>query len=187
MRVISGALKGRSLEAVPGKSTRPTTDKVKEAIFNLLEQPYYSGGIALDLYAGTGGLGIEALSRGLEKAIFVDSHKKAISIIKRNLENLELLSQAEVYKNEANRALKALIKRAIRFDLIFLDPPYAQQQIDAQLAIIQDHGLLEARGKIVVETGKDVILQEQVGALTLWKHQNYGETDIRIYTVTDGN
>ncbi|GAA0364369.1 16S rRNA (guanine(966)-N(2))-methyltransferase RsmD [Bacillus horti] len=169
------------MQAVPGKNTRPTTDKVKESIFNLLEQHSFTGGLALDLYAGTGGLGIEALSRGLDKVIFVDTHKKAINIINQNLDSLSISNQAEVYRNEASRALKAIIKRELSFDLIFLDPPYAEQQISTQLAVINDYNLLAEEGRVVVETGKDTDLPKQVGQLQQWKHQNYGETDIRIY------
>ena len=84
MRVVSGKCKGQSLKAVPGNSTRPTTDKVKEAIFNMIG-PYFEGGLGLDLFAGSGGLGIEALSRGLERVIFVDRDKSAIGTIHDNL------------------------------------------------------------------------------------------------------
>ncbi|EIJ79461.1 methyltransferase [Bacillus methanolicus MGA3] len=128
MRVISGACKGRILKAVPGSSTRPTTDKVKEAIFNMIG-PYFDGGLGLDLFAGSGGLGIEALSRGLSKVIFVDKDKKAIQIIHENIKTCGLMEQSEVYLNSAERALKAIIKRGLVFDFIFLDPPYKKQQI----------------------------------------------------------
>lgn len=84
MRVISGEHRGRKLVAVPGKGTRPTTDKIKESIFNMIG-PYFSGGIALDLYAGTGGLGIEALSRGIERCVFVERDPKAFSVVKQNV------------------------------------------------------------------------------------------------------
>ncbi|WP_025028039.1 16S rRNA (guanine(966)-N(2))-methyltransferase RsmD [Caldalkalibacillus mannanilyticus] len=181
MRVISGIHKGRSIHAVPGKSTRPTTDKVKESIFNLIGQPYFEGGIGLDLYAGTGGLGIEALSRGLDKMIFVDQNRKAFDIIKQNLEALDLLDRSEVYKNDADRALKAIIKRELSFDLIFLDPPYAEQKIGAQLGLIQQYQLLKHNGTVVVETGNSITLPEKVGEIELVKHHQYGETEIRIY------
>lgn len=186
MRVISGSRKGRSLLAVPGKSTRPTTDKVKESIFNLIGRPYFDGGIGLDLYAGTGGLGIEALSRGLDKMIFVDSNRRAIDIIKKNLESLELIEQSEIYKNDAHRALKAIIKREISFDLIFLDPPYAEQQIATQLGLIHEFNLLKLHGSVIVETGSNTSLPDQVGHLVLVKFQEYGDTEIRIYTNQGG-
>lgn len=110
MRVISGTRKGRTLKAVPGQSTRPTTDKVKESIFNMIG-PYFDGGWALDLFAGSGGLGIEALSRGFDHCIFVDRDIKAIQTIKGNLNQLSLMDQSEVFRNEAKRALAAVVKR----------------------------------------------------------------------------
>src|SRR5699024_1644200 len=138
MRVISGSKKGRPLQAIPGKGTRPTVDKVKEALFSMIG-PYFDGGVALDLYAGTAGLGIEALSRGMEKAIFVDIDKYAIEIIKKNLAKTELLDQAEVYKNEATRALKALKKREIAFDLVFLDPPYTHMELAEEVSLLEEY------------------------------------------------
>jgi 16S rRNA (guanine966-N2)-methyltransferase len=185
MRVISGNRKGRSLQSVPGKSTRPTTDKVKEAIFSMMGRPYFEGGTALDLYAGTGGLGIEALSRGFDRVIFVDQNRKAFDVIKQNLATLDLLDQSEVYKNEASRAIRALIKREISFDLIFLDPPYAEQQIANQLAMFNDYQFLHSQGIVVAETGKGVDLPEVVGNISLEKFQEYGDTEIRIYRLKE--
>ena len=121
MRVIAGIHKSKALESLEGRNTRPTMDKVKEGIFNSLHEV---SGLGLDLFAGSGALGIEALSRGMEKVIFVDQNFKAVKVIKSNLKQLDLMSQSEVYKNNADRALKALANRDIQFDYIFLDPPY---------------------------------------------------------------
>ena len=110
MRVISGIHKSKPLESIEGRNTRPTMDKVKEGIFNSLHDV---SGLGLDLFAGSGALGIEALSRGMDKVIFVDQNFKAVKVIKRNLDHLNIASQAEVYKNNAERALKALAKREI--------------------------------------------------------------------------
>ncbi|MEW9667586.1 16S rRNA (guanine(966)-N(2))-methyltransferase RsmD [Ammoniphilus sp. 3BR4] len=184
MRVISGSKKGRPLAAVPGKGTRPTVDKVKESIFSMIG-PYYKGGVALDLYAGTGGLGIEALSRGMDKAIFVDLDKKAIAVIKENLERTELTEQAEVYKNEASRALKALTKRNIKLDLVFLDPPYAYQKINTEIAILHDHGMLNDEAYIVAETDAEVQLTDRIGNVHKIKEVEYGNTRITIYQVKE--
>lgn len=118
MRVISGTAKGRPLKSVPGNGTRPTTDKVKEALFSMIG-PYFEGGTALDLYAGTGGLGIEALSRGMEAAVFVDMEQKALDTVRANLKAAKVESQAEVYRNDAGRALAALEKRGERLILFF--------------------------------------------------------------------
>lgn len=180
MRIISGSKKGLSLKAVPGSSTRPTTDKVKEAIFNIVG-PYFSEGSALDLYAGTGGLGIEALSRGMNEAVFVDQNKKAVEVIKENVQRCQLQDCAEVYRNDAHRALKALIKRERSFDLIFLDPPYAKQKLEAELSIIADFHLLKQDGMIVCECGIDALIPDDISTLTCVKKEIYGDTKISIF------
>lgn len=181
MRVIAGSKKGQPLQAVPGRSTRPTTDKVKESLFNLIGESHFNGGIGLDLYAGTGGLGVEALSRGLDKVIFVDQDRKAIAVIKQNLESTGFTIQSEIYKNDATRALKVLCKREIPFDLIFLDPPYHKQNIANELALFDSHQLITPLGMVIVETAKDVTLPTHLGHLFLEKQRQYGDTEVRIY------
>ncbi|MBO9130284.1 16S rRNA (guanine(966)-N(2))-methyltransferase RsmD [Bacillus sp. 165] len=180
MRVVSGKYKGHPLKAVPGMSTRPTTDKVKEAIFNMIG-PYFEGGVALDLFGGSGGLGIEALSRGMDKVIFVDRDGKAIQTIKQNLGTCKLIEQAEVYRNDAERALKALLKRELSFDLILLDPPYKDQQIISLISVIDTHGLLNESGVIMAEHDTAAELPKQIGRLMRIKYETYGITGISIY------
>ncbi|MFK3937052.1 16S rRNA (guanine(966)-N(2))-methyltransferase RsmD [Alkalihalobacillus sp. NPDC078783] len=180
MRVISGNKKGLTLKAVPGKGTRPTTDKVKESIFNMIG-PYFDGGSGLDLYAGSGGLGIEGLSRGLDSVIFVDQDKKAIQTIHDNLTFTKLDGMAEVYRTEADRALKAIIKRELSFDTIFLDPPYAKQTLTRQLEFIDEHNVLTSSGVIVVEHATSVKLPTQCGRLRVKRNEQYGETTITIW------
>lgn len=186
MRVVSGDCKGRPLKAVPGASTRPTTDKVKEAIFNMIG-PYYEGGIALDLFAGSGGLGIEALSRGMDKAIFVDREFKAVSTVKENLRACGLEKKAEVYKNDSDRALKALIKREIVFDLVLLDPPYQKQKLVSILSVLTENGLLAEDAYIMCEHGSDVDLPDEVGNLIRRKFETYGSISISIYRLNTEN
>lgn len=181
MRVVSGDRKGKSLKAVPGSSTRPTTDKVKEAIFNIIG-PYFDGGIALDLFAGSGGLGIEALSRGVEKAIFVDRDGKAIGVIWDNIKICDLEDRVEVFRNDADRALKAIIKRGLSFDFIFLDPPYKKQQLQLLLETIDNNAVLKEQGTIVCEHSSDVNLPDQIGNFVSIKHEKYGIIAITIYT-----
>ena len=182
MRVVSGECKGRPLKAVPGVSTRPTTDKVKESIFNMIG-PYFEGGQVLDLFAGSGGLGIEALSRGMDKAIFVDKEYKAITTVRSNLEACHYTARAEVYKNDSERALKALIKREMSFDLILLDPPYKKQKLVELLAAISDNQLLSDDGTIVCEHSDDVELPVEVGNLVRWRQETYGMITISIYSL----
>ncbi|RKD24158.1 16S rRNA (guanine(966)-N(2))-methyltransferase RsmD [Ammoniphilus oxalaticus] len=184
MRVISGSKKGRPLQALPGKSTRPTVDKVKESIFSMIG-PYFEGGIGLDLYAGTGGLGIEALSRGMEKIVFVDIDKKAIEVIKQNLAKTDLLDQAEVYKNESRRALKALKKRQLPFDLVLLDPPYTHRNIADEIALLEQFGLLNLGAIIVAETDAQLSLPDLIGPIQKQKEAEYGSARITVYRAPD--
>ncbi|MFS0654227.1 16S rRNA (guanine(966)-N(2))-methyltransferase RsmD [Bacillus sp. 179-C3.3 HS] len=180
MRVISGTRKGRSLKAVPGQSTRPTTDKVKESIFNMIG-PYFEGGRALDLFAGSGGLGIEALSRGFDHCIFVDRDMKAIQTIKGNLSQLALTDQSEVFRNDAKRALAAVVKREESFQAIFLDPPYKDQKLKDLLDTIDEHALLTDDGVIVCEHDKGVDLPHEAGLLEIARQELYGMTGVTIY------
>lgn len=180
MRVVSGICKGHPLKAVPGQSTRPTTDKIKESIFSMIG-PYFDGGIGLDLFGGSGGLGIEALSRGLDRVIFVDVDQKATFTIKNNVEACRLSDRVEIYRNDAKRAVKALIKRELVFDLIFLDPPYHKQELESLISIIDVNHLLKDSGKIIVEHANEVELPESIGRLTRRRFESYGITAISIY------
>jgi 16S rRNA (guanine966-N2)-methyltransferase len=180
MRVISGECKGRPLKAVPGSGTRPTTDKVKEAIFNIIG-PYFDSGTGLDLFAGSGGLGIEALSRGMDKVIFVDKDFKAIQTVKSNLELCGYNDKSEVYRNESNRAMKAVIKRGLSFHCIFLDPPYKKQKLQELLEEIEGNQLLIESGYAVCEHSSDITLPETIGSLNTIRTESYGIIGITIY------
>jgi 16S rRNA (guanine966-N2)-methyltransferase len=180
MRVISGSAKGRVLKAVPGMNTRPTTDKVKEAIFSMIG-PYFDGGLALDLFAGTGGLGIEALSRGLGKAVFIDIEKKSLETVQQNLQATGLSERAEVYRNDAARALKLLAKRELQFDLVFLDPPYRMKVIADLIQQLDEKGLLHSEATVVVEHEAKDILEQNIGSLLQYRRADYGDTAVTIY------
>ncbi|WP_240375702.1 16S rRNA (guanine(966)-N(2))-methyltransferase RsmD [Bacillus piscicola] len=180
MRVISGRFKGRPLKAVPGMKTRPTSDKVKEALFNKIG-PYFDGGTALDLYAGTGSLGIEAVSRGFSTCVFVDRAQQAVRVIKNNLSSLDLLGMCEVYRNEAERALHVLAKRKRMFDVIFLDPPYADENVTDVIELIVEMGLLAESGQIICEHRSSVDLPGSVTTLHKKQAVTYGDTGISIY------
>lgn len=181
MRVVSGTLKGRTLKAVPGNTTRPTTDKVKESIFNMIG-PYYDGGLALDLFGGSGGLGIEAISRGMDKVIFVDRDKFAITTIHQNIDSCGIdKGQVEIYRNDAERALKAIMKRELLFDLILLDPPYKDQKLIDLITFIEEKNILDKSGLIMTEHSNDVVLPSEIGALFLSRQETYGLTVISIY------
>jgi 16S rRNA (guanine966-N2)-methyltransferase len=181
MRVIAGLHKGRQLKAVPGKSTRPTTDKVKEAVFQMIG-PFFQGGSCLDLFAGSGSLGIEALSRGMEQCVFVDKHPKAIQTIRENITTLKLESQIEVYRTDALRALSAAGKRELSFHLIFLDPPYGKHSYHELLEAIERENLLAADGIIYCEHDSSEHLPNSVGRFSIKKQADYGGTiGVTIY------
>ena len=144
--------------------------------------PYFDGGVGLDLFAGSGGLGVEALSRGLEKVIFIDRDAKAIQIIHENINACHFAEKTEVYRNDADRALKALLKREICFDYIFLDPPYKKQQLESLMQKMEDQNLLTENGVVVCEHSHLIDLPEQVGALRQIKHEKYGIIAVSIYS-----
>ncbi len=179
MRVIAGIAKGCPLKAVPGMGTRPTTDKVKEAIYSMIG-PYFDGGNVLDLFAGTGGMGIEALSRGMTKGIFVDIDRKSIDVIGFNLERSSLTESAEVYRNDAERALHVLEKRGIQFDLIILDPPYHQDVIPKLLTLIDQKNLISNDGMIILEYGRFNGIDIDENRFHFHKQVNYGDTTVAI-------
>lgn len=136
MRVISGKFKGRLIHKVPSSNTRPTSDKIKEAIFHIMG-PYFNGGHAIDLFAGSGALGIEAISRGVESVTFIDRSNEAIKTIKKNVKSLHIEDCTFIYRNDAFRALSILSRKNKKFDLIFIDPPYEPTNYSAILEQIQ--------------------------------------------------
>ena len=178
--MIAGSARGRRLKAVPGTGTRPTADRVKEAIFSMIG-PYFSGETALDLFAGTGALGIEALSRGAGRAVFVDQDKRCVDIIVDNLRTVGFAERAEVYRNDAQRALKALAKRQRRFDLVFLDPPYRLRLIDTLLGVLEADGLLQPGARVVAEHSTDERTADRIGELAAVRRAVYGDTAVTIY------
>ncbi|OWA33716.1 16S rRNA (guanine(966)-N(2))-methyltransferase RsmD [Saccharibacillus sp. O16] len=180
MRVVAGEAKGRPLKAVPGSGTRPTTDKVKEAIFSMIG-PFFDGGTALDLFAGTGGLAIEALSRGMEQAILVDADAKSIEVVRANLKATGFERRAEVYRNDAQRALKALAKREAKLDLIFLDPPYRFKNGAELMMQMEETGLLASGAVVVLEYESSYEYPEAVGGFVQRRKAVYGETAVSIY------
>jgi 16S rRNA (guanine(966)-N(2))-methyltransferase RsmD len=182
MRVVSGEFGGRPLKAVPGKNTRPTTDKVKESIFNLIG-PYFTGGNALDLYSGSGALGIEAVSRGIDFAVLVDSHFKAIQTIQENVKMTRAEEKFKVWKKKADQALSQLVKEEKSFDLVLLDPPYAKQTIVSDVEVLLRNNLLNKGALIVCETDDTVSLPDTIDHCIKWKEKVYGSTKITVFEV----
>jgi len=181
LRVIAGEHKGRKLDTVANKLTRPTSDKVKEALFNRIG-PFFDGGIALDLFAGSGGLGIEALSRGVDQVIFVDQQLQAIQKVKENLTRLHLDERAEVYRNDAFRALKVLAKRELMFDYVFLDPPYKKDFYEPILEALFNYNLTHDDTLLVLEHDRFIVLPETIHGFKQLRSEKYGGiTMISLY------
>lgn len=156
MRVISGSARGRILQPVPGKDTRPTTDKVKESVFNILQFRLYDA-VMLDLFAGTGQMGIEALSRGAARAVFVDRAPKAVSIIRKNIAAARVEDRAEVLQMTYQQALQKL--QGQKFDILFLDPPYGGELLNSALNAVESFDILSTDGIIICESSvEDMIV-----------------------------
>lgn len=170
MRVISGSARGRILQAVPGKDTRPTTDKVKESVFNILQFRLYDAAM-LDLFAGTGQMGIEALSRGAAKTVFVDRAPKAISIIRKNIAAARVENRAEVLQMTYQQALQQL--KGQKFDILFLDPPYGGELLNSALNAVESFDILSTDGIIICESSvEDTIVCPD--AFCVYRTYEYG-------------
>ncbi len=175
MRVISGCLKGRRLVAPAGMATRPTADRIKESVFNIL-----AGGIqgrrVLDLFAGTGALGIEALSRGAASAVFIDRAKPALSALRRNIQALELEDRTRIIHWNILKNLNCLISTPQHVDLVFMDPPYKAGAVAPTLAALVACGVLASGARIVVEHSIRESIPPAIDALTLADQRRFGKT-----------
>jgi 16S rRNA (guanine966-N2)-methyltransferase len=180
MRIISGTYGGRPLESLPGDFTRPTGDKLKETLFNMIG-PYFTGGKVLDLYAGSGALGIEAVSRGMDAAVLVDKSRSAIKVISENIEMTKEAKKFEALHTTADAALSQLANRHEQFTLVFLDPPYEEQTIEQDISKMIQHDLLNEVALIVCETADGVTLPEQIEDIKLWQTRDFRNTKITIY------
>ncbi|WCG34651.1 16S rRNA (guanine(966)-N(2))-methyltransferase RsmD [Companilactobacillus farciminis] len=178
MKVVSGKFRGLNLKAVPTNNTRPTSAKVKEAVFSMLS-PYMVDGVALDLFAGTGSLGIEAVSRGYQQAYLVDKAYKAINTIKENVEKTREEDSFVVIKSSATEALRKFQDEKVKFDLVFLDPPYRMKITEQIISDMVDNDLLNDGAVIVDETDYDIDLElEQI---ELIKEKRYKDTKVVMY------
>lgn len=182
MRVISGKFGGRKLKPVPGNKTRPTTDKVREALFNMIG-PYFNGGNFLDLYAGSGAVSLEAVSRGMDHAILVDKQYAAYKTIQENIAMVSDPNDFSVWKMNAESALTKLKKEGQSFDYIFLDPPYKKQQMMKQLDEIAKDHLLNNNGMVICETDNQTNMSDDAANYRLIKQKDYGLTIISIYQI----
>lgn len=181
MRVITGSARGRRLKELEGLETRPTTGKVKEALFSVIQFDI-EGRRVLDLFAGTGQLGIEALSRGAECAVFVEWRRDALQVIRENLEACGMTDKARVVNGDAMSYLKS----GEKFDLIFLDPPYASGLLEQALEEIVRFDICRRHGIIVAESAADKTLPPLAGPYALYREYRYGKIKLTVYH-RDGN
>lgn len=184
MRVIAGEHGKRKLKAVPGKNTRPTTDKIKESVFNMIGPYFDEETTILDFYAGSGALGIEALSRGAHYAYFCERNRQALTTIRENITTLGLENRAEVLGGNNLRALAQLREQhpTLNFDLVFLDPPYKKQQLVKTLTMLVNDNWLKKTSRVICEMEKTDELPDEVAGLGKIKDVTYGITRIVIYT-----
>jgi 16S rRNA (guanine(966)-N(2))-methyltransferase RsmD len=175
MRVVGGALKGRRLASFKGSSIRPTSDKVREAVFNLLAARFPAGfESVLDLFAGTGAMGIEAISRGAERVLFVEHDAGAVSVVKKNLTACGIGKAAKILKRSALSALRSFLKSGLGFDLIIIDPPYGSPLAEEVLKNLVR--LLNPGGFVVLEASKRTPLTGAPEGLQVVMEKRYGET-----------
>ena len=177
MRVIAGLSKGHNLKTPPGQTTRPTTDKVKGSLFSMLTGNI-AGASVLDLFAGSGALGIEALSRGAEKCVFVDNSREAQICLKDNLNHTKLAEKAETVKADFCAYLSGCSEQ---FDIIFLDPPYHKGFIKRAVALICEKKLIKKGGFLSLESDFGELDESDFGALTCIKNKKYGRISLKIY------
>jgi 16S rRNA (guanine(966)-N(2))-methyltransferase RsmD len=183
MKIIAGALGGQSIPGRPNPHLRPTSDKVKEAIFDQVQARFvdsWEGLRVLDLFAGTGSLGFEALSRGASQAVFVDHHLQTVKAIQKAAEHLGLKDRSEVICKGALDGIRWLEKRGDVFDLIFMDPPYREDWIVGTLNALMGTRLLSKRSKIIVERDKRELITSVVSNWKLETERRYGDSMVSI-------
>lgn len=171
MRIIGGFHKGRKIKSIEGNITRPTADFVREALFNIIGNDVV-GSNFLDLFAGTGAVGLEALSRGAEYAVFVEKNVVACSVIKQNLRDLKLFDKGIVIQSDIVTVMKKSVLKGNIFDIIFMDPPYFKNQIETTLSILKDSKM--AKSTVVVQHPKDESFK--FDGFSCYKQKKYGRT-----------
>lgn len=175
MRIITGTSKGRRLATPKNHAIRPTSDRVKESIFNILGKEV-EGKVVLDLFAGTGNLGIEALSRGAKKAFFVEKGRQALRLIQRNLSQCGMSERSEILSTDVSRAIGILNQRGQSFDLILMDPPYEKGLIQKTLIKLHSNRIYQEDSILLVEHDRREPVPQRVDGWTLIRQQGIGDT-----------
>jgi 16S rRNA (guanine966-N2)-methyltransferase len=186
VRIISGSAKGKKLAGFSGTQIRPTSDRVREALFNILAHQLgsFTGKTVLDLFAGTGAMGLEAVSRGARVAFMVDWCSQAANLVEANAKACRIQEKVRFFRGDVLKKLPELTGSG-PFDLIFLDPPYGMSQAESALAAIANLGLLAERGIVCAEVSARDELPEMAGNLNCILRRRYGSTLIVLYSITD--
>ena len=179
MKVISGTLKGRKIEGYNIDGTRPTMDRVKESLFATIQNNIKDSTV-LDLFAGSGQLGIEAISNGAKTCYFIDNNKEVIKILNNNISNLNIKQSSKVILSDWKKSLNDFSNQNIKFDLIFVDPPYNYDVYEKILDKVSTLNLLNKEGLIILEHS-NLKLKDSYNNLTLYKEKKYGNKSIKIY------
>ncbi len=184
MRIVAGTAKGRALAGPKptSKHIRPTADRVRETLFNVLGQ-WLEGQSVLDLYAGTGALGLESLSRGAKKAVLVDSDREALALCRTNTDTLGFGERVEILAQPVERALETLGRRGDRFSLIFADPPYAARVVETVLEGVARSGVLEPGGSVVIEHDKREPAPESHAGFERVDQRRFGDTLVSLFRI----
>ncbi len=187
MRVIAGSAKGRKLLSPAGSRIRPTSDRVKEALFSIIAGMLgtLSGISVLDIFAGTGNLGIEALSRGAANAVFIDNHPDSVTLVKKNLQLSGFSDRSRVLCRDAVAALKTLECSDVHFRLVFIDPPYHKDLPEKVLQCLSTSALLAENPVIVAELSAKDPIREEFGPLCQIDRRTYGDTALVFYSKSD--
>ena len=181
MRITGGQVRGRLLATPKISNIRPTSDRVREAIFNILGQDM-SGLTVLDLFSGTGSLGLEALSRGALQAYFIDKSQESLDLVKKNLSLCGYPAQGKFFRKDLSKGVPGLLTLLDKaFDLVFMDPPYRKNLIPFLLNDLSDKELLESNAYVVIESSKSERLPSSPGNLQIIDIRRYGDTKISFY------
>jgi 16S rRNA (guanine966-N2)-methyltransferase len=181
MRVIAGKYRSRMLRSLKGQALRPTSDRLRETLFNILG-PTIEDSTFMDLYAGTGAVGIEALSRGARVAILVEQHAPATALIRRNLESLGVSGRAEILGVDVLRGLERLEARHVHAQFVFLDPPYAStEEYERALEFLGDSPIVAPGGRVIAEHLRKRTLPERIGELELTRVVEQGDAALSFY------
>lgn len=184
MRVIAGTYRTRKLAAPSGDATRPTSDRLRETLFNVVAADL-AGSAWLDLFAGSGAVGIEALSRGARMVYFVENARKAADVIRKNLKSLDIAEGYELHEREVSQALRLLEHSAVKCDFCFLDPPYADAAAyDDTLDLLAQSQLLTPTSLVIAEHDKHRDLQDRYGSLTRTRRLQQGDAVLSFYKLS---